>query len=451
MVESLLKRISSYLAAMKGTMDGVSRELFRCEPQKHLLGETSFRVNDLFGMYYINKKQLNPLISKYPAEINTLSYFECLDRYAVNDAFINFYCPRYQCIGRLHKCKEAGSFNFCEARAGANRRYGFTLDGKKFPKRPFDCNGRFVDTLAKETDNLLCQCSEEGAESLATKAINLMPQMSDIENNMVVTNVRFLKKNNMIQLQIEEGLLLPDGNIDKATVSSVPVGNFRYLQNSTQGSFVQLDPAEWDDRQILLTYDRDYTFLYHNRSTINLDDIVVDKGYVVTGVKFDTEENNPGIGINYSPIQLKVHGTPFDYDTGLLIPTTEKPSKWFTPFDMKGRIKRYSYMREILDINDSDNSIKSTGAVRQSPTNFQVTFQVTSWEKDMGQTVVPYFDTLSAAVSNGVALDGIGIFHRGSPGFGGFIAPKIFNVDHAHYIRPEISEYVIEKYKKSWY
>lgn len=105
----------------------------------------------------------------------------------------------------------------------------------------------------------------------------------------------------------------------------------------------------------------------------------------------------------------------------------------------------------MLDISNSDDSIKNTGDVRQSPTNFQVTFQVTSWEKDMGQTVVPYFDTLSAAVSNGVALDGIGIFHRGSPGFGGFIAPKIFNVDHAQYIRPEIKEDVIEKYKKSWY
>ncbi|KAG8038717.1 hypothetical protein G9C98_000272 [Cotesia typhae] len=43
MVESLLKRISSYLAAMKGTMDGVSRELFRCEPQKHLLGEFIYK------------------------------------------------------------------------------------------------------------------------------------------------------------------------------------------------------------------------------------------------------------------------------------------------------------------------------------------------------------------------------------------------------------------------
>ncbi|CAG5085257.1 Protein of unknown function [Cotesia congregata] len=394
-------------------------------------GETYFRLNDLFGMYYVNRKQLNTLVPYDPAEINTLSYIECLDRYSSNDVFINFYCPRYECYGRLHKCREAGSFNFCEARTGANRRYAFTLDGKQFPTRPYDCNGRFVDTLAKETDNLLCQCSEEGAESLATKAINLMPQMSDIENNMVVTNVRFLKKNNMVHMQIEEGLLLPDGNIDKSTVSSVPVGNFRYLQNSTQGSFVQLDPTEWDDRLIQLNYDRDYTFLYHNRSTINLDDIIVDVGYVVTGVKFDTEENNPGTGINYSPIQLKVHGTPFNYDTGLLEPTDKKPSRWFTPFDMKGKIKRYSYMREMLDITNSDDSIKNTGAVQQYPTNFQVTFQVTSWEKDMGQTVVPYFDTLSAAVSNKVALDGVGISYRGSQGFGGFIAPKIFNVDHA--------------------
>ncbi|CAG5085260.1 Protein of unknown function [Cotesia congregata] len=38
MIESLLRRMSSYLAAMKETMNGVSRELFRCEPEKHLLG-----------------------------------------------------------------------------------------------------------------------------------------------------------------------------------------------------------------------------------------------------------------------------------------------------------------------------------------------------------------------------------------------------------------------------
>lgn len=87
-----------------------------------------------------------------------------------------------------------------------------------------------------------------------------------------------------------------------------------------------------------------------------------------------------------------------------------------------------------------------------SKPNQSIRFQTTSWEKDLGQTVVPYFDTLPALVTTtrSVALDGVGIFHRGTPGYGGFIAPKIFTIDHSKYIKSAISDEDIEKYSKSW-
>ena len=41
-----------------------------------------------------------------------------------------------------------------------------------------------------------------------------MPQESDVANNKVVTGVRFVKKNRVIHLEIEQAQALKEGNIN---------------------------------------------------------------------------------------------------------------------------------------------------------------------------------------------------------------------------------------------
>ncbi|XP_057333743.1 uncharacterized protein LOC130672944 [Microplitis mediator] len=455
-VKQVMKRLSNYLEAMKTAMGTSSRELFRCDPSKQIIDETSFRLNNLFGKYYVNTKQLFNTCEVEAEEIQTENAIEDLERFDEDKStfFVPFYRPRYQCNGILHDCVKADrDYKFCESNIGTMRRYSFAINSTSFPTKPTDCNGRYIDTLTQpKCPNLICQCSEESAQSIATRAINLMPQMADIENNMVVTNVRLVKKYNMVHLEIEQGRLLSEGSIDDESKEAVPIGKFRYFQNVPEGSFVKLSDAV-DDNIIPLTYDVDYTYLFRNRDTMNLDDIVLEKGYVVTGVKFGTAELNPADinEKNKSPIQLEVFGTPFDYDTGKLIPTETNPTKLFKAVDMS-KHEEYTFGRTPVDISNSDDSIKMPQNTKTSKPNQSIRFQTTSWDKDLGQTVVPYFDTLPALVTTKrtVALDGVGIFHRGSPGYGGFIAPKIFTVDHSKYIKSAISDEDIEKYSMSW-
>lgn len=148
--------------------------------------------------------------------------------------------------------------------------------------------------------------------------------------------MRFLKQDNMIHLQIEQGALLPEAKIDPDTLEVVPVGRFRYLMNTDAGSFVMINPNDNDD-EIYLKYDTNYTFISHDHSVLHLDEINVDRGYVVTGVRLRNSEFNPENGINTSPIELQVHATKFDYHKGVLHPDLLKGSIWITPKNLDNR------------------------------------------------------------------------------------------------------------------
>jgi hypothetical protein len=108
----------------------------------------------------------------------------------------------------------------------------------------------------------------------------------------VVTGLRFVKHNRILHLQIEQGRLIQNGEIDETTVRWVPVEDY-----------------EITDRAIY--EDRDYHALSWEQRGFKLHDVMVDEGYVVTGAKFTR------MGFN---IGLEVLMTPFNFTTGKLMP-----------------------------------------------------------------------------------------------------------------------------------
>ena len=57
----------------------------------------------------------------------------------------------------------------------------------------------------------LCKCDDgEGPDS--DRYWSLKPVVADVDQNMVVTGVKFVKKDRVIQLEIEQGEALPEGN-----------------------------------------------------------------------------------------------------------------------------------------------------------------------------------------------------------------------------------------------
>ncbi|XP_057333584.1 uncharacterized protein LOC130672841 [Microplitis mediator] len=454
-ITQLVHRMSNYLQGSKRITSLASRETLRCDPETHYHDVTSFRLDNLFGLYYLNKRQLDAnceashtnrstKIVNQDIKRDILSSVECLDEsYNRKNLLINNYCPKWKCNGRLHDCTVAEKKAFCEAKLGTGRRYEWIDNGSKKTVRE-NCNGRYIDTLEQAScDNLICQCSEEGAESFATRAISLMPQIADINNNMVITNVRFQKKDNMVHLQAEQGRLMPGGKIDNFTRNWIPLNDLVYKQNTADGSFWKRE----GNVQSPLIYELDYTYLRHDNIKLHLDDVITSPDTIVTGVRLNYMAGYPS---NFSsPLELQIFVTPYDYYRGTLEPRSSKPSMWLTTGRSSEKSADYFRMRTELNLSHSDDPLKAdTKNHLDSYPNQFIKFQVTDYQKDFGQLTIPYFDARPAAILGDKALSGIGLAHRGSKGYGGFLVPKLINADHSQYINFTLTQQQIDDFKR---
>lgn len=91
--------------------------------------------------------------------------------------------------------------------------------------------------------------------------------MNNNNNNIcyrVVTGVRFKKVNQIIHIQIQQGELMPRGNIDKASVHWKSIEEFNVLDNNVKNGV-------------------DYHTLSWEKRGLDLDDLVLDKNYLLTG------------------------------------------------------------------------------------------------------------------------------------------------------------------------
>lgn len=68
-----------------------------------------------------------------------------------------------------------------------------------------------------------------------------------------------------------------------------------------------------------------------------------------------------------------------------------------------------------------------------TPNKF-VKFRPSDSDKDAGQTTVPFIDTQLVRPMYLTLLSGVGIYYKGSPGFGGFIGPKLIVYDMSSYL-----------------
>lgn len=103
--------------------------------------------------------------------------------------------------------------------------------------------------------------------------------------------MRFVKKNRIIHLIVQQGRLLPRGQIDNGTLEWVEPHNYNLLSTNVRTG-------------------RDYHTLNRNNRSLDLDDLYVPQGYVVTGVRFRLLDNH---------LNLEIRMTEIDFATGQLI------------------------------------------------------------------------------------------------------------------------------------
>lgn len=107
----------------------------------------------------------------------------------------------------------------------------------------------------------------------------------------VVTGLRFIKKNRIIHLIVQQGKLLPRGQIDNSTLEWVQPDDYNILSPNVRAKV-------------------DYNVMNHDNRIMDLDDVLLQPPYVVTGVRFRM------LGTH---MNLEVRMTDMDFGSGKLM------------------------------------------------------------------------------------------------------------------------------------
>ncbi|XP_031638450.1 uncharacterized protein LOC116350692 [Contarinia nasturtii] len=238
-----------------------------------------------------------------------------------------------------------------------------------------------------------CLCDDPNNSE---RHFSLHPVVSDVENNKVITGVRLIKKNGVIQFSISERTLRAFGQTDESDNT----------WKEAEYQFATSDPDALDG----VDY---FTLTYENRS-INLDDLVLPQGRVVTGVRF--------FNLNGHLI-LQIRSTSFDYFTGRLLNVSHNP--W-----VMNENGGQTEIEIVTKENPLANIVASLYIPDTTPNAF-VQFGPSDIRSDVGQSTLPLIDTSKLESRNPVVLSGIGLIYKRNDDSGGFIGVKTITYDFA--------------------
>ncbi|KAH8414624.1 hypothetical protein KR215_010674 [Drosophila sulfurigaster] len=395
------------LDILQTTMEKSDRVIWRCDPDKHVHNVTYDEVTRLLQGFVENEVDLSNDGScgeTCPDYRNTTTK-GCFDQ--------KFCSQQSKCAGQIHDCQFVDSeLSVCQSPTSSNRRYEYiqNSDGQKFGEREIcwrDVNK--VESWSRwlfwRCSYCFCLCDEPSPKS--DRYFSLRKTRSDVRANKVVTGVRFVKKNRVFHIQIQQGQLLPRGAINESTLEWVPVDDYQVNDaNITEG----------------VDY---YAMSYENRR-INLDETIFehDRIFIVTGVRFNAFKDYLGLKVYFSRHKF-VDGEVRGYE--------EEDEKYIDLTMM------YEYnpgfQSEELNIDNLDLPTSSKENSKPLSKNKQyLKFVNTGLEADAGQTTIPFIDIQDVVSNPPVPLAGLGIYYKNSPGYGGFVAPKVISFDYAAYV-----------------
>ncbi|XP_034945402.1 uncharacterized protein [Chelonus insularis] len=368
------------------------------------------------------------------------------------------YCTKHPCKGLIHDCGWiGGDVDICEYNKDYLKRYNYVRSytngwyGKWSQcvaenMSYHQVNGRLWRGYS--CDTCMCRCEESYGSSRAVRTFSLRLQISNIEENKVVSDVKFTMKDKMIHIQIEETPLLLLGQLTKNESSWVPLEDFIYLSNITGGGWVQIK----DGKYIPMIRDTDFAFIRRDQRVLNLDEISGGPNFVLTGVRLRHESekySDDASAGNISPLQLEIHVTPFNYSDGKLMPTEENPSVWITPLTQPKLPPAYKNQRKELKIGEKVYRWESSPSLPNVKPNQYIDFKQSSIHSDVGQSTIPFMDSRPTTPSSPIAFDGLGLMYRGHEKFGGFVLFKAMTMDLTHYMDSSMTVNINKYYLQS--
>ncbi|KAM7350446.1 uncharacterized protein ACRADG_009033 isoform 2-T2 [Cochliomyia hominivorax] len=394
------KRTQKTIRLLREVVQKADRQIWRCDPDIHVEGKTFEQVTRLLQGYIENVVDMNTYsscISLCPTYVRTKN----------EGCYLNQFCAEQErCQGQIHDCTYAPrSMKICQSPPGNSRRYEYIKSSSVTAGSKTTCARRETEVASwmryiySECSYCYCLCDDEN--SIKTERyFNLRETVCSTNENKVITGLRFVKKYRIFYLQIQEGQLLAKGMINESSLAWTPTDNYLLYEKGVNKN-------------------QDYYTLTYDNRAIDLHDIEADdKDYVLTGVRFRAVEGH---------LNLQARLSKFDFKSGRLLNPQEN-SYW------KSNLVRANERAQLL-LDDVDIPIRSQTKSRpDSSDNQYLKFSPTSYKEDVGQTTVPFIDIQDVVSIPAVPLSGIGLYHKGKMGYGGFIAPKIMTYDFAPHI-----------------
>jgi hypothetical protein len=394
--------INDVIVATKKYMVKASTEMWRCDPDHHVRGETYVEITNFLHGYIENTEA---------PRCDDTNTSKSLPFKLKQEKCCKIWSHQPIC-SRVKKCKSIDSaMDICLSDiVQYHKRYEYVefKDGRVFGKKK-NCERHKISLQDWQVGNYLrcsyrfCLCVE-GPRYFSDRYINLRELKANVTANRVVTGLRFVKHNRIIHLQVQEGRLLPEGQIDNATVRWVPVEDYQ-----TIGSGISANA--------------DYFRLSWEERSLELNDLMADEGFVVTGVSFRHDGR----------LKLEIQTTPFNFTTGQLINpgiSSVVKIRKRTYLEMKFR-----HFGKEVKLDQPDVPTRRTKPSTDRFTDGFVRFTHSDYDKDAAQTTVPFFDAQPVRPAVPVPLSGVGIYHKGARGCGGFVAPRVFAYDSTKYLK----------------
>ncbi|KAK0071287.1 hypothetical protein PV326_001402 [Microctonus aethiopoides] len=372
----------------------------------------SYSANDLYGCtsgpvredeiveYESDDSSYNFDITK---DKSNCSYEKCDFSLFQRDESYRFQLGKYHstksCYGTLMQCSPVESVEFCYASDSSSKNYeGLKLNDEIYGNVTWCPKGKHTISLdrwnIKKCDVCVCICPAYSPIKDSFKLygkISFMEETSDISNNSVVTDVKFVEVNNTVYMQIEEGqlsMMIFNGDDNGKT--------WKPLNEPWSVMEISQEYKNYKYGQIIHGNNISYGEIYINTSILHLDDVILPLGHVVTGVKFGFKMNE-----TENIIQIQVRATPYDLITNKLIITNngEPTSFWITAESMdSSKMPEYQRKRTALTNIETD-----------SVPNQSILFQSPHLHDDEQQVIIPHFDPREVFSKWPFPLRGIGI------------------------------------------
>ncbi|CAB3261053.1 unnamed protein product [Arctia plantaginis] len=400
------ERTGQTATAARAALASAKRDLYKCEPSVYN-ADTFAEVTRLLQGYIENEVDMNP--------DNTCKencgYYTLAQNYG---CYKDQYCVKQsRCNGRIIDCQFVDSDMWvCPASHYSSRRYEYIEyeNGRVLGKGgKCDLGTTKVDSwwrwLFWHCSYCMCLCDDASYNS--HRYFSLRPSVSDIVRNKVVTGIRLVKVGRVFHLKIHQGTLVERG----------------FVESSEEVQVKAFDPSNADVKDGV-----DYHKLTYERRAIDLDELDSPSGYVLTGVRFQM------IGAH---LHFEIRSTPFNYTTGKLWP---EKSQWISNDNTEGSTKPRSRMQ----LHKPDLPTRGDKILKIDSTHDQyIEFTHSDFDADAAQSTVPFIDVQpvvpsKASNSKGATLNsGAGVYHRGAPGSGGFIAVKLLTYDYSQHVKAE--------------